>query len=118
MEELADQIASKLQDKIAELPEGFYDTFEYTKTGTNYVHPITWGILSRALSDINGVKYVAIDFRLNLRSDEGRFKFQPDLVALSKVVSSKREPLEYKLFLDYESPNSSDMRIPKKDVAA
>ena len=78
------------------------------------------------MSGIEGVKYVAVDFRLNLHSKDKRVKFQPDLVALSQ-----REPLEQlkpilqietlgqlepMLFLDYESQNSSDIRIPEKDV--
>ncbi len=111
MEELVDQIISKLKKEVTNLPEGFYDTFEYVTRGKNYVHPITWGILSKILSDIEGVKYVAVDFRLNLYSNDKRIKFQPDLVALSQI-----EPFEPMIFLDYESPNSSDMRIPKKDV--
>jgi hypothetical protein len=40
-------------------------------------------------------------------------KFQPDLVALASL-----EPLRPLLFIDYESPNSSDIRIPDKDVKA
>ncbi len=83
--------------------------FAFTVTGKNYTHPISLGILSRILSSVAGVKYVGVDFRLN----SGRIKFQPDLVALSQV-----EPLRPVLFLDYESPNSSDMRIPSKDVNA
>lgn len=113
MEELVDQLISKLDKEVTNLPEGFYDTFEYVTTGRNYAHPITWGILSKIMSGINGVKYVAVDFRLNFHSNDQRVKFQPDLVALSQI-----EPLEPMLFLDYESPNSCDMRVPKKDVIA
>src|SRR5260221_2306860 len=128
MENLVDQIISKLQDEIANLPDGFYDTIEYIKTGRNYVHPITWGILSKILSSIEGVKYVAVDFRLNLRSQDKRIKFQPDLIALSQIEPFEQlkhilqiethGQLEPMLFLDYESQNSSDKRIPRKDVAA
>src|SRR5260221_3943055 len=102
MEKYVDQIISKLQEEIAKLPEGFYDTFDYTTTGTNYTHPITLGILSKILSDIEDARYVAIDFRLN----EKRIKFQPDLVVLSHI--KPLEQLKPLLFLDYESPNSSD----------
>jgi hypothetical protein len=69
------------------------------------------GILTKILWTIKEVKHVAVDLRLN---DKGGNKFQPDLVALADLD----EPLQPLLFIDYESPNSSDIRIPHKDVAA
>ncbi len=101
------QIVSTLQEEIQNLPDNFYSTFSYTVTGQNYTHPITIGILSKVVLAMKDVKFVAVDFRLNAAG----VKFQPDLVALGDVT-----PIHPVLFLDYESPNSSDIRIPKKDV--
>ncbi len=106
---LSDQIVSALEKEISQLPNRFYDSFDYTTTGQNYTHPVTLGLLAKILWQIPKVCYVAIDFRLN---DSGA-KFQPDLVALAQI-----KPLEPILFLDYESPNSCDSRIPVKDVGA
>jgi hypothetical protein len=50
---------------------------------------------------------VGVDERI--KSLDGA-KFQPDLVAYSE-----RKPV---LLVDYESPNSSDARVPKKDVTS
>jgi hypothetical protein len=101
------QIVSALQQEISDWPDRFYNSFDYTTTGQNYTHPLTLGVLTKILWQLPEVKHVAIDFRLN----EGGAKFQPDLVALSKLV-----PLQPLLFLDYESPNSSDIRILTKDI--
>src|SRR5579871_5508573 len=103
MDSIVDRIVERLGEEIRHLPDNFYNTFDYTITGKNYTHPITWGILTKIMLSIDGVKHVAIDFHLNIK----RTKFQPDLAAISEI-----EPkLKFKLFLDYESPNSSDSRI-------
>ena len=105
----ANHIVSALEKEIERLPNGFYDSFDYTSTGQNFTHPLTWGLLTRILWQIEGVSFVAIDFRLN----EDQTKFQPDLTALSSI-----KPFKPLLFVDYESPNSCDTRIPHKDVSA
>jgi hypothetical protein len=105
----ANEIASALEMEIKKFPDQFYDSFRYTTTGQNLTHPLTLGLLTKVLWQLEGVKFVAVDFRLN---DSGA-KFQPDLVALSCV-----EPKAPLLYVDYESPNSCDTRIPTKDVAA
>jgi hypothetical protein len=47
-----------------------------------------------------------------MRFNEGRKKkFQPDLTG----VDNRGNPI---IFIDYESPNSSDARVPDKDVKA
>ena len=104
---LVDQLVSGLQTEMAQLPDRFYDSFDYTTTGRNCTHPITLGLLAKVLWRLPGVRFVAIDFRLN---DNGA-KFQPDVVALAEI-----KPIDPLLFLDYESPNSCDRRIPAKDV--
>ena len=106
--QIADDIARRLTDAIRGLPERFYTSFEYTRTGNNLTHPITWGLLSRIMWGIPRVATVGIDARFNLGTT---CKFQPDLVG----YDDKYRPI---VFVDYESPNSSDARIPIKDVDA
>lgn len=103
---IADEIAQRLEPMIAELPEGFFGTFAFTQTGNNLTHPVTLGLLSRLLWQIDGIATVGIDMRLNLGSG---VKFQPDLVGMDADL----RPV---VAVDYESPNSSDARIPTKDV--
>ena len=103
--DIADQIARQLEPRIQGLPEGFFDSFRFTKTGNNLTHPWTWGILTHILWNLPGIERVGVDVRLNSVG----VKFQPDLVG----YSANDQPA---MFLDYESPNSSDARIPKKDV--
>jgi len=103
--DIADQIARELEQLIQDLPDDFYDTFNFTKTGNNLTHPWTWGILTNILWDLPGITSVGVDVRLN----NSGVKFQPDLIG----YSAGDKPA---IFLDYESPNSSDARIPIKDV--
>jgi hypothetical protein len=105
----ASYIAAALEKEIGHVPPRFYDSFDYTSTGNNLTHPITVALLSKILWQIPGVEFVAEDLRLNME----KTKFQPDLTALKTVA-----PLSPLLFVDYESPNSCDTRIPDKDVGA
>lgn len=98
-----------LEKEIQTLPDNFYDTFDYTETGNNLAHPITLGILCKVLSSLSGVCRVGIDVRLNMGNKQ---KFQPDIVVYGDTLDNSG----IKLFVDYESPNSSDARIPEKDV--
>ena len=107
--EIVMQLLAALNSEIDSLPAGFYDTFGYTRTGNNYTHPLTIGILARILSGIESTGYVLIDPHFN----DGKAKFQPDIAVVREI-----NPLEPILYLDYESPNSSDSRIPVKDVSA
>lgn len=118
MPSIIDEFVKKLKEEVkelsTELPD-FYDTFNYTRRGRNVTHPITWGTLTKILWNIKGVEYVGVDFRLNDedKDEDKRIKFQPDLVALKSL-----KPLQPLLFIDYESPNSSDIRIKDKDIDA
>lgn len=103
---LCREIVEELQKQIASFPEGFYDTFEYTVTGKNETHPRTIGLLCMILWNIKTISAVYVDMRFN---EEGGKKFQPDLTG----VDNRGNPI---LCIDYESPNSSDARIPGKDV--
>lgn len=100
------EIVNGLEERVQCLPEGFYDTFEFTRTGNNYTHPITVGLLCKVLWRVEEVVSVAVDLRLNLG---GGRKFQPDLAAYDRNDRAI-------VFVDYESPNSSDARVPNKDV--
>ncbi|MDP2998600.1 MAG: hypothetical protein Q8N47_14025 [Bryobacterales bacterium] len=102
---LLPKLLAELRTGIKAFPEGFYDSFKYTKTGSNFTHPWTIGLLSRILWSLDGITEVGIDVRIN-RPDGA--KFQPDLVAYRE-----RKPV---LLVDYESPNSSDARVRDKDV--
>jgi len=104
----ADRLAARLEPLFAPLPEGFHDSFRFTQTGRNLTHPVTTGLLAKLLWDFPGAAQVALDYRLNLGR---RVKFQPDLALLD-------ERFRAMAFVDYESPNSSDARIPTKDVDA
>ena len=107
--QLADVLAVRLQQALQGVPDRFLDTFEFTATGQNLTHPIILGALSRLAWDLlPGVRFVGIDVRLNRG---GGVKFQPDVVAFDGQLG-------HLLFLDYESPNSSDARIPRKDIDA
>ncbi|MFC1508629.1 hypothetical protein ACFL60_02965 [Candidatus Omnitrophota bacterium] len=104
----ADKLAQILETEIKDFPEGFFDSFLYTQTGNNLTHPQTLGIISRCLWNFPEITNVGIDVRL--KSDTGA-KFQPDIVGFD---STNKEVV----FIDYESPNSSDARIPIKDFDA
>ncbi len=102
---LLPKLLAELRTGINAFPEGFYNSFKYTTTGNNLTHPWTIGLLSKILWRLDGITEVGIDVRINSRDGA---KFQPDLVAYRE-----RKPV---LLVDYESPNSSDARVPEKDV--
>jgi hypothetical protein len=58
------------------------------------------------VAQIDDVKYVGIDVKLN-RGE--RIKFQPDIVGF-------RKDLSHVVYVDFESPNSCDSRLPEKDI--
>jgi hypothetical protein len=91
------------------VPHGFYDTFDYTKSEKNLTHPLTMGYIINSLRTIGGYVNIGIDIRLKSRGD----KFQPDIVCYRK---NEINDSGIELVIDYESPNSSDERIEKKDI--
>jgi hypothetical protein len=104
--ELCKKIVDELQKQIKSFPEGFYDTFKFTVTGNNLTHPRTIGILCKILWNIKTISAVYVDMRFN---EGGKNKFQPDLTG----VDNRGNPI---VFIDYESPNSSDARVTNKDI--
>jgi hypothetical protein len=105
VEDLAGRLVRFLQAGIVSLPDGFFDSFEYTSTGNALTHPLVFGLLARFAWGIDGVTYVGLDVALN----EGGVKFKPDVIGYTGSL----QPL---FFVDYESPNSSDYRVICKDV--
>lgn len=107
-------VASFAQQFLRELDSSslvgpsWYNSFEYTRTGRNYCHSRTLGIIARVCLSLAGVASIDIDLHLN----EGNgTKFQPDIGVLNASG-------QYLLLLDFESPNSSDARVPAKDIEA
>jgi hypothetical protein len=104
---MAHQFSERLTAKLTDLPSQFYSSFLYTTTGRNLTHPLTLGAICHVVEMLPDVMHVGVDVRFN----EGtNLKFQPDIVGFDDQFN----PV---LALDYESPNSSDARIPVKDWA-
>ncbi|MBS0251579.1 MAG: hypothetical protein JSR78_11020 [Proteobacteria bacterium] len=104
-------ISAGLQRELKTLPDSFCGSFQYTTIGKNLTHPIILGALCHCLRQLPSVRHVGVDVRLN-RVGTG-VKFQPDVVAYSDDALER--PL---LLIDYESPNSSDLRVIEKDLLA
>jgi len=110
IDNICERLAANIQQTLLTVPEGFHDSFAYTTTGRNLCHPITLWIVAKAVESLNDiVKLVGIDVRLN---KGGGVKFQPDVVGFK---DDGETPI---LCVDFESPNSSDARIVRKDVEA
>lgn len=105
-EALITALIKSFNTRATSLPPGFYSTWEFTETGNNFSHPVTLGLLIAELGKLLPNLVASVDTRFN--SDA---KFQPDITMLDTELN----PI---LFLDYESPNSSDARIPTKDIDA
>lgn len=102
---LIESFVEEFNKEINKVPDGFYDTFKYTKTGNNLTHPRTLGYIIKAILRLRNDTAIEIDRRFN----EDKTKFQPDIY----VTLTDDKPF---LVVDYESPNSSDARILDKDV--
>jgi len=102
---LVNDFADKFSKEIGNVPDGFYDTFQYTTTGNNLTHPRTLGYIVKVVLELDNAANLDIDLRINV---DGK-KFQPDIL----VRDQMNKPI---LIVDYESPNSSDARIIPKDI--
>jgi hypothetical protein len=114
MQGLTQRLTTALELELLRLPETFCSSFDYTTTGKNLTHPIIVAALARIVARESNVEHVGVDVRLNRQGDDGvaperTWRFQPDVVGFNIDL----EPV---LFVDYESPNSSDERIIEKDV--
>lgn len=108
LELLTDSLIKSLTKRIMSVPQSFYSTFEYTSRGNNLTHPFTLEFIVDSLRELKYSDYIGIDVRLN---DKNGTKFQPDIVGYTKNFYEN-------IYIDYESPNSSDARIVIKDVLA
>ncbi|MFA6328946.1 MAG: hypothetical protein WCY41_05870 [Candidatus Micrarchaeia archaeon] len=82
----------------------YWTTFKYTSTGNNYCHALTWGMIVKVLAGVKETK----ELYINIPLKPGKITFRPDTYAVSNDGS--------RLAIDFESPNSSDARVVKKDV--
>ncbi len=104
MSDMGKALVDGLAGRISGLPNDFYSTFQYTTRGKNLTHPLTLWYISEIVASMPTVVRVGVDVRLN----NGRgTKFQPDIVGFDGAF----EPV---VIVDYESPNSSDARVPAK----
>lgn len=107
---LTKKFISALSGVLAKCPltdPTFFNGFSYTRTGNNLCHPRALGLIAKAGWSLSEAAAVEIDVRLNL----GGVKFQPD-------VAIRNRNKDLALAIDFESPNSSDARVPRKDVDA
>lgn len=102
--------------KSANVPPLFFNSWEHCSSTRRdvFCHSVFLSILNDAIQALPNVSQTAVDVRLTSRSpDDGRIvKWQPDIVALSR----EREGYCPVLYADFESPNSSDLRILAKDI--
>jgi hypothetical protein len=106
-ENSVERLRRRLQTAIKDLPKGFFNSFDFIRGRKNLCHPIGVGLIARVLGELDGISYVGFDVRLN---DGKGHKFQPDLVGYIDVEGT---PV---MFVDFESPNSSDTRIPRYHI--
>jgi hypothetical protein len=106
IEKIANKLNVELERALTDLPIGMHDSFKYTTTGNNLCHSVTIWLLGNVIASLPGVAYVGVDVRLN--RGQG-LKFQPDLVGFNKSG-------QHVVYVDFESPNSSDARVPTKDI--
>jgi hypothetical protein len=115
--ELVERISRSLEASLGRLPANFCSGFEYTRTGRNFTHPIIVAELAQIVRNETDVIHVGVDAKLNWPGDEygsragEKCKLQPDVVGFDVNFQPQ-------LFVDYESPNSSDERIIEKDIKA
>ncbi len=101
---LVEDIVRRLKTEIRTLPEGFHSTFDYVKTGNNKCHSSTIWLLAKIVSGLSEVEHVGIDVPLGRKGA----KIKPDVVGYGPDWS-------HVIYVDFESPNSSDTRVWLKD---
>ncbi|MBF0333794.1 MAG: hypothetical protein HQL38_16735 [Alphaproteobacteria bacterium] len=102
--EIADEIARRLGEEIRALPDRFHSSFDYVDTGNNKCHSSTLWILAKIVAGLDGVEHVGIDVPLGRKGA----KIKPDVVGYGPGWS-------HAVYVDFESPNSSDTRVWRKD---
>lgn len=99
-----EEIAGRLEDGIQSLPDRFHSSFDYVDTGNNKCHSSTLWILAKIVSGLDGVEHVGIDVPLGRKGA----KIKPDVVGYGPDWT-------HVVYVDFESPNSSDTRVWVKD---
>jgi len=127
--ELINNLCVKLSGEIKSLPvskgKDIFNGSEYifSDKGVFYKrsHSLMISIITKCLWDLldNDEFLVEIEPQFNYKYlDEENCKFNPD-IAIYRVNKEELEPIEKStpfLFIDYESPNSSDARVMLKDI--
>lgn len=114
---VVEALAQGLSNRLARanLPLEFLGSWEHCSSGRKSVlaHSLGLGMLSASVADITGVEQVLIDVRLKKDADGALVTWQPDLIGCGKVHPPIISPV---IYVDFESPNSSDRRIWDKDI--
>jgi len=107
------KVRKMLEEAISNKPSNFYGSFDYTTAGNTRTHPFTIGILVNILWNVYDSCNVEVEPRLVFKTKKGEcnLSFNPDIA----VYDKNNKPI---LYIDYESPNSSDSRILTKDIEA
>lgn len=101
---MIEDIDLRLENEIERLPEGFHSTFDYVDTGNNKCHSSTIWLLAKTVSGLPGIEHVGIDVPLGRKGA----KIKPDVVGY-------RPGWSHAVYVDFESPNSSNTRVWLKD---
>lgn len=96
-----------LKARIKNLPDGFYDTFDWVDKPKGFCHGTTLGLIGEAFKKMKQVKYVGYDVRLYSNGH----RINPDVVGFDSNCNVV-------IISDFESPNSSDARVVTKDIKA
>lgn len=129
MKNLIDRFLISLQDEIRLLPlnepEAIFNGAKYSFSNsqnpfTKRSHSLMTSLIVKVLWKIldDGKYLVEIEPRIHYRYEEEKAYFNPD-VAVYEISNSEKNNIEDTkpvLFIDYESPNSSDARVGRKDI--
>ena len=76
---MIEDFLEEFSKEIRNVPDGFYDTFQFTKTRNNWTHPRTLGYITKILWGLEDVVNVFIDLHINVKRVDEKVKFQPDI---------------------------------------
>lgn len=85
-----EEFRKRREDGMAPLPEGFYDTFNFVRTGKIVCHPVTVGLTAKLASELEGTAFVGCDVRLN--RGKGKSFSRPSLpFVVSKMFKTSNQ---------------------------
>jgi len=112
---ISNAIEAKLRERLkqAALSPDFFGSWNHCSGSRKSVlcHSIGVGLLAAAIAEVAGVQQVGIDVRLRRAGNN----WQPDVIGFRRGRRGELVPVVY---ADFESPNSSDARVPEKDLRA